>query len=135
MPDHLWPARAGYLRRGTPVVVEVGFRGLQLFALVGSAAISDKTGTRAFCLYASQQAPDGYAPLDDIHLDLRDVTARAHAAWDWTVAHRSGLRLADHLPLGASGGGTMLRMASGDESVTVAEARAALEWAEGVQDG
>ena len=101
-PDHLWPARPEYLRRGTPV----------------------------------------HAGHGHVSIDLRDVTARAHAAMAHTTVNSlTGTTLCSDDWRAFIGGSALYyrtvlrRMRSLDESVTVAEARAALEWAESVVDG
>ena len=79
-------------------------------------------------------------------LDLRDVTARAHAAWRYFGPDGMIPALVAEIERQGTAGWLALkryvdilyRMRCGDESVTVAEARAALGWAEsvaGVSDG
>jgi len=76
-------------------------------------------------------------------LDLRDVTARAHAAWVYTQmdSPAGGVPCQDRelsdrwyrahkrYKEGNAVRRVLLRMANGDESVTITEARAALDWA------
>jgi hypothetical protein len=135
-PDYLWPARPEYLRRGTPVY------------------FADPDGTGLYAgLIEDRDDARGY------RLDLRDVTARAHAAMAYTVISRSSAwaeAVADGAILNdpsimveddSEPGGLALtpearrmvdllcRMRMLDESVTVAEAREALAWAERVGGG
>jgi hypothetical protein len=130
-PDYLWPARPEYLRRGTP-----------LRWLTGDGEYGRPGDLHLYC---EQRGVPGDAVMRLCALDLRDVTARAHAAWAYTRATTRGLELhfngkmylwageLSSLPGDAVAMYEILcRMACGDESVTVDEAREALAWAERV---
>jgi hypothetical protein len=87
--------------------------------------------------------------LETVRLDLRDKTARAHAAWLYVRVDKHGSpRCIEALqdafrrePLLEGKQAihgymhTLRRMACGDPSVTVAEARAALDWAHAASGG
>ena len=117
MTEYMYPARAGMLRRGTPT-----------FYVNGNS--TDEM------LHAARTKITDFEPW---FLDLRDVTARAHAAWAYRPfgpdcpvygavyreideARREDVPASAHYQV-------LRRMACGDETVTVAEARAALDWA------
>ena len=133
-PDYLWPARPEYLRRGTPTYW-----------------LEPDTGDLYRGEMSDSDDPDQYL------LDLRDVTARAHAAMAYTVVTGIGaVEITDPLAralrvsrleagvtfaspsraaewwLARAHAERLTRMRCMDESVTVAEARAALAWAESV---
>ena len=134
MSEYLWPARAEYLRRGTPVKDRIGRRWLVLGPPRGTAHVFDTAGGPSLM-------------VRETRLDLRDVTARAHAAMAYTRTDNGGapyltkplLDVLDRYEVGTTDrlpvehdAEVLCRMRALDEFVTVAEARAALEWAEGV---
>lgn len=138
MTDHLWPARPEYLRRGTPV-----WEG-------GCPWLVDSVDADGACCLVADEETD-HATTHTIRIDLRDVTARAYAAMAYTLTGymgwSPGLRVISTLtvahlevPLGRERRQVwehvqvLRRMRALDESVTVAEARAALLWAESVVD-
>lgn len=144
MADYIHPARPEYLRRGTPVVLVGKYPGVVIDVDI------TKDGARV-CAAGPDTAGDPsecWWDLDEVPLDFRDPTARAHAAWAYTFVlpdgtavcwhrltkiaidarvNRDDFSLLEHLTI-------LCRMAAGDLTVTVAEARAALLWAEGVID-
>jgi hypothetical protein len=130
-PDDLWPARPEYVRRGTP-----------LRWLTGDGEYGRPGDLHLYC---EKRGVPGDAVMRLCALDLRDVTARAHAAWAYTRATTRGLELhfngkmylwageLSSLPGDAVAMYEILCcMACGGESVTVDEARVALAWAERV---
>jgi hypothetical protein len=141
-PDYLWPARPEYVRRGTP-----------LRWLTGDGEYGRPGDLHLYC---EQRGVPGDAVMRLCALDLRDVTARAHAAMAYTVISRSSAwaeAVADGEVLDdptmmveddSEPGGVALtpearrmvdilcRMRMLDESVTVDEAREALGWTERV---
>lgn len=132
MHDHLWPARVEYVRAQTPLVE----RGQPATALRAPEVEGRGHYVHLFD-HTRVRGAHGYVPLSRLHLDLRDVTARAHAAMAWTEVDPDGRArikwawrfLADEAPKHVE---TLRRMRSLSEIVTVEEARAALAWAEGV---
>jgi len=144
MTDHLYPARLGMLRTGTPTSVGV----------VGHVhpCGTPKIGTHEY----SMRGP--IVPC----IDLRDVTARAHAAmpytrvgchsevpglpaypdvaleglpWDASIyvdGDRERGQLTDEAYAHFC---TLARMRMMDPSVSVSEARAALDWAHAASGG
>ena len=148
MSSHLWPARAEYLRRGGVVVAThddvplgdaiwpAGQPGVLIHGDVdpcGDVSVGFESDER-YCV-----------PLANVHPDLTDVTARGHAVMPYTTATAMGFVTLDsdfavavakaHPDYGLDVAQFIVdlrRMRALDESVTVAEARAALEWAEGV---
>lgn len=133
MDDRYWPARVGYLRRGTPVRMVAGAEWAEDTVVTGIGV--DEVGQYVYCMGIA-----GAIGYDRLYLDLSDVTARAHAAWAYTwVAFRGRPAVKkqwDKLGDYADAQQVMLcRMAAGDETVTVSEARAALAWAESVGGG
>jgi hypothetical protein len=133
-PDYLWPARPEYLRRCSVVVPY----GEGLVAVVVEIDGND-------LLLTGQLGGGGWKAAHAVRIDLRDVTARAHAAWAYTRATTRGLELhfngkmylwageLSSLPGDAVAMYEILCcMACGGESVTVDEARVALAWAERV---
>jgi hypothetical protein len=142
MTDHLYPARPGMLRRGTPVVRADGpMRGRQ-----GVGLGLDDRGCYGIAWTPGEGVWLGPGAAGRmLALDLRDVTARAHAAWVYTRVSGDVRRIIDELSSAqreAFMQGSpadydrirwlvrrIMRMALGDESVTVEEAREALDWA------
>jgi len=145
--DHLYPARPGMLRRGTPVdydrqepeavvVYVTGDRDLGWAAIVAwsDGMVSDYL--------------DRHLIAERVRLDLRDVTARAHAAMAY-IECRLGIASVQadgsaHVSMTFYGRPaigwsihmtTLARMRCMDGSVTVAEARAALDWAHKASGG
>ena len=135
--SHLYPAREGMLRRGTSVEDRVGRRWVAAEAPRGTAAV-----------FATVNGPA--LMLRESNLDLRDVTTRAHASMLYTcvvygngpavvhvrhalidemyaLLHVHGLSNEHAAALEAVH--ILPRMRAGDETVTVEEARAALDWA------
>lgn len=109
--DHLYPPVPGMLRRGTPVVVEPhGVR---------SVVLADNHGLMHL-------APNIWHPMGSLRLDLRDPTARAHAAWYYV---HDAARWGRITTAGSTVCGCLEQMASGDPEITPKQARAALEWA------
>lgn len=140
MGDHRWRARAEYLRRGTPIESADGL-------MVGQFA-EHRTGDRLPWRFYDVSGTVYRVPLaSDLVLDLRDPTARAHAAMVYTEIKPGPFGFPDTVralrqaaALGADPHAwehcnILCRMRALDETVTVAEARAALEWAEGVTLG
>jgi hypothetical protein len=130
-PDYLWPARPEYLRRGTP-----------LRWLTGDGEYGRPGDLHLYC---EQRGVPGDAVMRLCALDLRDVTARAHAAMAWTMIRNSDrlVGFSSAMPdISVMDCGmwlrarqmlrVLVRMRSMDESVTVDEAREALAWAERV---
>jgi len=132
LAEYLYPARPGMLRRGTPT-----------FYVNGNS--TDEV------LHAARTKITDFEPW---FLDLRDVTARAHAAMSYTqvidVAIDRGwpdvILSAMDLPDACFDGHELAheayqmsrilaRMRMLDETVTVAEARAALDWAHAASGG
>lgn len=135
---HLWPARPEYLRRGTPVWIQRDHPAWAWDPGTVWCAAPDENGLRTVAVLHPGRTdwlhwcrPD----IRHLRLDLRDVTARAHAAWAHHTWRRGTPYLAERLPMGSEHGSVLTRMAHGDPSVTVAEARTALAWAEEVTDG
>jgi hypothetical protein len=129
MTDHLWPARAEYLRRGTPVVNKE-YNGERAAMLVFCHAFTDSEGEHYDVAIEDYDVLT--ALLDDLSLDLRDPTARAHAAMAYTENgdHTGYPVCIDVLGEWPKHAVVLERMRAMDESVTVDEARAALGWAE-----
>ena len=132
MPDHLHPARAEYLRVGTPVE---SADGLMVGAYCDYRDHWHRFWDLGGAIYRVRNA-------DDLALNLRDPTARAHAVMAWTVANERGGGVALALRSERTGMGEadthrriLMRMRALDETVTPAEAKAALVWAEGVRCG
>ena len=130
-PDYLWPARPEYLRRGTPALVS-GWRDV---IVCDEPEMRDRYSMRAACIDdGAREGPEPLWPaVRAVSIDLRDVTARAHAAMAYTFVEPPPcadvrVRVGGPYPFDE----TLARMRMLDESVTVAEARAALEWAESV---
>jgi hypothetical protein len=123
-PDYLWPARPEYLRRGTP-----------LRWLTGGGEYGRPGDLHLYC---EQRGVPGDAVMRLCALDLRDVTARAHAAMAYTFCGPP-VCTDVHVKIGGSTWTTehetLARMRMLDESVTVDEAREALGWAERVAGG
>lgn len=151
---HLWPARREFLRRGTPVAWVHPSHGAVTYGVMTTDTVwaqSDTANDGAGPMHPSCEAPS--------HIDLRDRTARAHAAWAWTrVAPAPDGKCSQRVLMedavdwtrltdtGAAWRGfdyqhqkhkaqkaarVLSRMACGDATVTVAEANAALAVAEG----
>jgi hypothetical protein len=91
---------------------------------------------------------DEFAPVSRARLDLRDETARAHAAMPYTATSWPGRTNAGNVPMGCEvacwiasryhdtpHARVLCRMRCMDPSVTVAEARAALDWAHAASGG
>lgn len=143
MSDHLWPARAEYHRTGTPVAdVYVEWDdedGTRSGRIDGFIVVADPEGS-VVVDYAGNLWHDVLP--DGCHLDLRDVTARAHAAMAWTQVDTAGgyVRVSPSTALGAARDRRdhvsrrhieiLCRMRAMDESVTAKEACATLAWAE-----
>ena len=138
---HLYPARPGMLRRGTPaaVVNEMGRADHGVWLRDGYVVAESGSGV----LDPIKRRDDEQTTVDFI--DLRSPTARAHAAWPYIgisngqfVLKGDLARLLDTVKtFGYIEDATaamrhvtvLIRMSCGDEDVTVAEARAALDWA------
>jgi hypothetical protein len=134
--DYLWPARPEYLRRCSVVVPY----GEGLVAVVVEIDGND-------LLLTGQLGGGGWKAAHAVRIDLRDVTARAHAAMAWTMIRNSdgSVAFSSAIPdIAVMDCGmwlqpralqmlrVLVRMRSMDESVTVDEAREALGWAERV---
>ena len=160
MSDHLYPARPGMLRRGTPVVRARGpYAGRKgVCTPYGLDSVRVHWGDFCEVVFSSSVVSRFVA------LDIDDVFGRAHAAMPYTVVsdmsedRRSAgwpdvscvsaleaawvavyfrrfeqrdaelKSIADHIKV-------LVRMRCLDESVTVEEARAALDWAHSVTGG
>ena len=139
---HLHPARPEHLRRGTPVDFAGHCRGVVVDT-------EDPNGDGYVLVWWPRDAVGvgKSSAINSLWLDLRDPTARAHAAWaytevepetgrvqlreQWREAWREAWIRSDSDTMFRAG--TLLRMRALDETVTPAEASAALLWAEGVQ--
>ena len=126
MSDHLYPARPGMLRRGTPVTHRADTARAVVVGLDGDGD----------AILASMEGGFGWAPPDAARLDLRDVTARAHAAMPYTVTGSTGQYdgracetscIIREQHLFGQHAATLCRMRCLDERVTAEEARAALD--------
>jgi hypothetical protein len=134
-PDYLWPARPEYLRRRSTVVLTGG-------PFDGHIGTVEEVSARAAYVRWDDSGRLGFGAGvlgAMVGIDLRDLTARAHAAMAWTstLTHADigpvpELRARRREPGGDAALRALCRMRAMDESVTVDEAREALGWAERV---